>query len=226
VNAATINGMKYSNEYTQSVAIAAPPIAGECPIPPAIQMIGPPHIATELPTPVNDANAPPTAPAIMNEGIQIFGFEAANGIDPSVIPKNPIIEADVAAAFSFSSMWNPKNLPNNNTHSITIGGIETAVAAIPFSAGKYPDVPGVPRNATAIIIAILLTGPPRSKQIIVPINIPARNNKWLSTNIWIKSLSPNPIPYNGKYPTNAKNTQGKIVNVNGMISNGSIVWNA
>ncbi len=41
--------------------------------------------------------APPTIPAVTNAGIHFLGSLAAKGIEPSVIPKNPINDAVQAA---------------------------------------------------------------------------------------------------------------------------------
>ena len=89
-----------------------------------------------LPIPNAGAIAPPSAPASMNDGMNTLGSFAAKGIAPSVIPKNPITPADVAAAVSASShdaMLNTLDIPA--VRASTIGGTETATAAAPLTIG-------------------------------------------------------------------------------------------
>ena len=141
-----------------------------------------------LPIPRTGASAPPTAPAIINDGINTFGSLAANGIAPSVIPKNPIIPADVAFTVSFSSHDAMlKNLATPAVNASTIGGTETATAAAPFTIGLYRSPV---KNNTAVAIAILFTGPPRSNEIIAPMNIPANHSRPAFTRPSIASCNP------------------------------------
>ena len=141
-----------------------------------------------LPIPNTGASAPPSAPAIMNEGINTLGSLAANGIAPSVIPKNPIIPAEVALTVSISSHDAMlKNLAIPAVKASTIGGTETATAAAPLTIGLYISPV---RNSTAVAIAILFTGPPRSNEIIAPINRPASHRRFALTSPSIASCNP------------------------------------
>lgn len=194
-------------------------------------MIGPPHIGTLSTTPIAGANAPPTNPATMNAGIHFLGSFAANGIEPSVIPKNPITDAVVPAVISCSSILIGLNLAVTVEKNNTAGGNETATAQTPLITAISPVPPAAISAAPCdninepITMAILLTGPPKSKQIIAPINPPASHSMLISINPVTAAFNPNDIAYRGIYPTNAIKKNGITVHTIGIINSGTSAWN-
>lgn len=172
-------------------------------------------------------NAPERAPAnippITFEKTAVFGYLIANGIAPSEIPTKAINRAGTNDSFSISSVLNFSILntfpPINQPIAIPIGATEPAAAIEPIISGCHVAVPGSAKNAVPVPKAILLIGPPISKQSIPPPIIPTSQNI-----LFLPShVIPSPIPYdvqyrgtyrkneNKNYPTNTNRTGTKII---------------
>ncbi len=118
----------------------------------------------------------------------------------------------------------------------TVGGIETATAQTPLIAAICPasaadidpdsnPVVACDNIRTPTVIAILLIGPPKSKQIIAPIKAAATNSKFHLIKTPMNRFNPTDIAYSGMYPMNAMKNHGTNVNRIGIINNGTIAWN-
>jgi hypothetical protein len=158
----------------------------------------------------------------MLAGMNTFGLEAANGIAPSVIPTNPIIPELVPNVLSSCVKCFPKNVTEKNAIS---GGIDiaacVAVPAIQFqSSGVEPGTcVDCNHNHVPNTSAVLLTGPPRSKQIIDETK--AAINNALPATFSSNHASPSNIPITTG-PNKGPNTQRDIRPVINNIPNGRI----
>lgn len=149
------------------------------PIAPRIYTIGPVWAATSL-----IMNAPESAPANIPpttfEKIAVLGYLIAKGIAPSEIPTKAIKSAGTKDSFNISSVLNFSILktlpPNHQPKAIPIGATEPAAAIAPMISGCHVSEPGFERKATPVPKAILLIGPPISKQSIPPPINPTSQN--------------------------------------------------